>query len=172
MAFPATYITVDEYLNASYSPDCDYVDGTIEERSLGERPHSSVQGALIFLLYRFRELHGIRIYPEQRVQTQLRRFRIPDVCVTLGKSEEFVFRFPPFLCIEILSSEDRLNRIEKRAQEYVEMGVSNVWIIDPVAHRAWTLSASGLSEVVSGVLTTPDPLLAVTLTELWELAED
>jgi hypothetical protein len=29
-------IPVSEYLKTSYSPDCDYVDGEVQERNLGE----------------------------------------------------------------------------------------------------------------------------------------
>ena len=31
---------MEEYLATSYRPDCDYVDGEIEERNLGEKEHS------------------------------------------------------------------------------------------------------------------------------------
>ncbi len=34
-------IPVSEYLRTSYSPDCDYVDGEVQERNLGE--HRSQQ---------------------------------------------------------------------------------------------------------------------------------
>jgi len=35
-----TLVSVDEYLHTSYDPDCDYVDGAIVERNVGERDHS------------------------------------------------------------------------------------------------------------------------------------
>ena len=42
-------VPVEEYLRTSYDPDCDYVDGEVVERNLGERDHSSAQ-QLIFSL--------------------------------------------------------------------------------------------------------------------------
>ncbi|HWZ34412.1 MAG TPA: hypothetical protein VNX18_23900 [Bryobacteraceae bacterium] len=33
-------ISVAEYLATSYRPDCDYIDGHIEERNLGEWDHA------------------------------------------------------------------------------------------------------------------------------------
>jgi hypothetical protein len=36
----ATLVSVQEYLATSFRPDRDYVDGEIQERNLGERPHS------------------------------------------------------------------------------------------------------------------------------------
>src|SRR5271154_214761 len=33
-------VSVAEYLATSYRPDCDYVDGVVEGRSLGEKEHA------------------------------------------------------------------------------------------------------------------------------------
>ena len=41
-----TLVSVEEYLNTSYSPDCDYVDGEVLERNWGEWNHSELQLAL------------------------------------------------------------------------------------------------------------------------------
>jgi hypothetical protein len=43
----AILISVGEYLKNSYRPDCDFVDGRIEERNLGEHDHAALQAALI-----------------------------------------------------------------------------------------------------------------------------
>jgi len=43
MMATGTLVSVEEYLNTSYSPDCDYVDGEVLERNLGEREHSELQ---------------------------------------------------------------------------------------------------------------------------------
>jgi hypothetical protein len=40
MATASTLISIEEYLRTSYHPDCDYVDGEIQERNLGEREHA------------------------------------------------------------------------------------------------------------------------------------
>ncbi len=37
------FVSVEEYLRTSYGPDCEYVDGRIEERNLGELEHSILQ---------------------------------------------------------------------------------------------------------------------------------
>src|SRR5579863_3232843 len=98
-----TLISVEEYLATSYRPDCDYVDGEVVERNLGEWDHSSLQGAiLVYLSNRYRK-DGFIAVPEQRVQVKPTRFRIPDVCVVLAEPGEQILRKPPFLCIEVLS---------------------------------------------------------------------
>jgi hypothetical protein len=42
----ATRVSVQEYLAASFDPDRDYVDGELQERNLGEQPHSLTQTSL------------------------------------------------------------------------------------------------------------------------------
>jgi hypothetical protein len=43
-------ISVEEYLNTTYRPDVDYVDGEIEERNLGEFDHADLQFGIANLL--------------------------------------------------------------------------------------------------------------------------
>ena len=38
-----TLISVEEYLNTSYDPDMEYVDGVLVERNVGDWLHSLVQ---------------------------------------------------------------------------------------------------------------------------------
>ncbi|MGI8990859.1 MAG: Uma2 family endonuclease [Bryobacteraceae bacterium] len=167
-----TAVSIEEYLTTAYSPDCDFVDDHIEERNLGERPHSGLQGEFVTYLNSRRKRWGIRIWPEQRVQTKATRFRVPDVCVTLGKPDELIFRTAPFLCIEILSSEDRMARVEKRRQEYLDMGVQFVWLVNPFNHDAWIYSAAGKQPVLDGILRTAAPDILVPLNELFAAAEE
>ncbi|PWU00781.1 MAG: hypothetical protein C5B51_24370 [Terriglobia bacterium] len=35
-----TLVSVEEYLHTDYEPDCDYLDGVIEERNAGEKDHA------------------------------------------------------------------------------------------------------------------------------------
>src|SRR5258707_1437564 len=95
-----TLISVEEYLATSYSPDCDYVDGEVLERNLGEWDHSSLQSAILLYLGTRQKAWGIRVVVEQRVQVSRTRFRIPDVCVVVGEPGEQILTKPPFLWIE------------------------------------------------------------------------
>ena len=47
----ATLVSVQEYLAASFRPDRDYVDGELQERNLGEQPHSLMQTSLAAFLF-------------------------------------------------------------------------------------------------------------------------
>jgi Uma2 family endonuclease len=165
-----TLISVEEYLKTSYRPDCDYVDGEVRERIVGEYDHARLHKVLVFYLAQREKEWGIEVVPEQRVQVGPGRFRVPDLCVVLDSApREQVFTKPPFLCIEILSPEDRLSRVEERVDDYLAMGVPYVWVLDPVTKRAWEITpAHGWREVKSGVLRTENPALEVPLVEIFE----
>src|SRR5580700_274643 len=141
-------ISVEEYLATSYRPDCDYVDGQVEERNLGEFDHSRLQTAVAAYFWARRKQWGINVIVEQRVQVRPDRFRIPDVCVILGEPSEQIFTKPPFLCIEIVSPEDRMSRVKARIDDYLTMGVSFVWLLDPASRSAYVFTAAeGLREI-------------------------
>src|SRR5256885_9307685 len=108
----STIVSVEDYLSTAYDPDCDYVDGEVIERNMGESDHSGMQGAISAWLYSQRRRAGIHMFPELRVQVGPRRYRIPDIAVTTRKVPRGVLREPPFLCVEILSPEDRMSRVE------------------------------------------------------------
>ena len=163
-----TLISVEEYLRTSYSPDCDYVDGEVVERNLGEYDHSKTQKKVILYLGKRESEWGIVVVPEQRVQVKPTRFRVPDVCIVLGEPSDQIFVRPPFVCIEILSPDDRLSRMQEKVDDYLRMGVAYVWVLDPATKRAWTVTpADGWREVKSGILKTENPALEVPLAEIF-----
>ena len=49
-ALPKTFVSLEEYLSTGYQPDCEYNEGVVEERNLGELDHSYLQGLLTALL--------------------------------------------------------------------------------------------------------------------------
>jgi len=146
-------ISVEEYLRTSYRPDCDYVDGVVVERNLGEFEHSSTQREILFFLGEHYPQLRKRLLPEQRVQVKSTRFRIPDVCVLAeGAPRQKIISVPPVLCIEILSPEDTMARIMERVKDYFAMGVPICWIVDPIGRKGWTATPGRLDEATDGVL--------------------
>src|SRR5713101_8994711 len=103
---------VDEYLRTSFDgADCEYLDGEVVERNMGELPHGDVQGTLVVLLRQLRRRLGIRVVPEIRIQISPTRFRVADLAVwrddDIGSGIPTV---PPFLAIEILSQGRQIGR--------------------------------------------------------------
>src|SRR5882762_3278146 len=138
-------ISVEEYLNTNYRPDCDYVDGRVVERNLGELDHSDLQTEIAFFFRLLGKQQSIHAFVEQRVQVSPTRFRIPDVCVTVGpKPTEQIFRTPPFLAIEILSRKDRKQKVLERVADYLAFGVRYIWVIDPRSKEGWVHTTAGV----------------------------
>ncbi len=160
--------TVREYLRTSWSPDREFVDGHIEERNLGEKEHSIIQGYLTFLFNLKRQEWEVRVFPELRTQTQARRFRVPDVLVVRAgeKFDRYVTQ-PPLIAIEILSPEDTLTAMRAKAAEYLQFGIENIWIIDPEPRIAYRYAEAALEEVRSGELTVPGTPIRVVLSEMF-----
>ncbi len=159
-------ISVEEYLTSIYKPDCDYVDGEVLERNMGEMDHGRVQMAVGAYFFARRKEWNITVVPEVRVQVKPKRFRIPDLCVLLGDTDEQILTKPPFLCIEILSPEDRWVRVMERINDFLAMGVRYVWVIDAQTRQAYVATpAEGLREVKDGILRTENPAFHVPLSE-------
>jgi Uma2 family endonuclease len=167
-----TLISVEEYLSTAYDPDCDYVDGELLERNMGEADHAGLQGIIFALLYNQRREHGIHVFPELRVQVAATRYRIPDITVTTRKVNGRILREPPLLCIEILSPEDRFSRMEVKIDDYLAFGVEHIWVIDPLKKKAWAYTREGKRESTE-MLITSDPRLTLSLRDVFEaLNED
>ena len=98
---------MEEYLSADYEVDCDYVDGEVLERNTGDRDHSWLQGVLTAYFFNRRKEWNILVLPEIRIRVSATRYRIPDIAVLLGDTDEKTLTKPPFLCIEVLSPDDR-----------------------------------------------------------------
>jgi Uma2 family endonuclease len=147
------FVPVEEYLNTTYRPDVDYVDGEIEERNLGEFDHGDLQTAISTALRLHQRDWGVRVVVETRTRVSATRYRIPDVCVLSGALErERIITHPPLLCVEVLSPRDTLKNMRKRIQDFIDMGVRTVWIFDPTTRTAHVCTASAMTEHTSGIL--------------------
>jgi Uma2 family endonuclease len=166
-----TLVSLDEYLSTAYEPDCEYLDGELIERNMGEFDHSAMQAIILQLLFAQRREAGVYVFPELRVQVSPTRYRVPDITVTTQKGKGKILREPPFLCVEILSPEDRAGRMELKIDDYLAFGVKHIWMIDPRREKAWSYSSEGKRES-SSVLSTFDPRLTLALDEVFTALAD
>jgi len=163
------FVPVEEYLSTGYDPDCEYDDGVVVERNLGEFEHSFLQTLLATLFTNNMDSWGVFGLTEQRVQIKPRRFLVPDVCVLrVGSPREKVLTRPPLIVLEIMSPEDTVRRASVKAIEYLDFGVEYVWIVDPSARVAYSGTLTGLELVPSGVLSVPETPILVRIGELFE----
>jgi len=126
-------MTVQEYLATSFEDaDCEFIDGLIEETTVGEIDHAHVQGSILFWFAERRKQFGIHPLLGVRTRVSPTRFRVPDITIVRGgKPVGRIITEPPLLVIEILSTDDRASRMEAKIDDYLNFGVQYVWVIDP-----------------------------------------
>lgn len=162
-----TLISEEEYRRSSYDPDCEYADGVVIERNLGEQDHSWLQGVLFAWFFVRRKAWGIQVFPELRHRIREGRYLIPDICVIHGpRPSEKVFDKPPLIWIEILSPEDRPIRVNEKVRELREFGAENIWVIDPETLEAEIHTQQGSRKIEDGVLRVPGTPIEVPLQAL------
>ena len=106
---------------------------------------------------------------EQTVQVSPTRFRIPDVCALRADApDEEIITHPPFLCVEILSADDSVTSVAERLDDFLRMGVENVWMIDPLLRRGYRYTMDGFLEAKDAVMRTSNPAISMPLTAIFE----
>jgi Uma2 family endonuclease len=163
-----TLIPVSEYLRTTYRPDCDYLEGELRERNVGERPHALMQAILCTIFNANRRAWGVVAAPELRVKVAERRYRIPDVTV-MRRSDppDPVVRVAPLVCVEVVSPSDTLVSLQERVEDYRRMGVEHVWVVDPVGRHAYVASERGFEQPESGEFMVPGTAIRIVLAEVF-----
>ena len=161
----APLISVEEYLNTSYDPDVEYVDGVLVERNAGEWLHSLVQSNI---MYHFtRKYPNIYALPALTSRTGSTRYRLPDISVLLTFPQTEYLLEAAFLAVEILSENDSMTSIIEKLHEYSQKGVANIWLIDPRLEKMFTFRSPNLREVEE-IIATDDPRLELTRAEVFQ----
>jgi len=164
MATAPPLLSIDEYLHTSYKPDVHFVDGETEDRNVGERTHSFIQGFIFHLFTLNADTWAMDAVIEQRIRINSSRVRVADIAVVRADDPwEEVTATPPLICIEILSPEDRLPRAERVLADYFAMGVLNIWLIDPIRRKAYTYNGSGLHPADPTNLSVPGTPILIDL---------
>ena len=141
----AVLVSPEEYLQSDFEPDAEFVDGFIEERPMGEYNHSSWQDALLAWFRQHAREWNIRVRPELRLRVSPTRFRVPDVAILdRNQPTEPVLTTAPLAVIEILSPEDRLQRVLVKLEDYQRMGVSAILVVDPETGRFYRYNHGSL----------------------------
>jgi Uma2 family endonuclease len=173
-AIPAheRFIPEEEYLRTSYRPDCDYVDGRVEERNVGEYEHGRVQFGLIRIFGVNEKEWGIVTVPECRLQVAPNRYRVPDVMVLRREQKvSRIVREAPLLCIEVLSPEDTWTKMRARLNDYLAMGVTHVWCFEPEAREARRYTPDGFEVAREAELTVNGTPIRVNVAEVFSVLD-
>ena len=77
------------------------------------------------------------------------------------------------LCIEILSKDDTLGELQLRVNDYANLGVEHIWIVDPWKRLAYIASTRGFIQPEGNTLQIPGTSIAIELHTLFaELDEN
>jgi Uma2 family endonuclease len=165
-----TLISVEEYLNTSARPDCEYVRGVIKERAVGELDHASWQKALIRWFIEHESAWGVRVYPELRVQVATENYRVPDVTVLSGSApRQQVVLQPPLAVFEILSPGDSMTEMLDRLADYQQMGIPAIWLIEPKKPSCYLYSSGQLTPAT--IFELPGTAFTVAMSEIAALVD-
>ena len=163
-------ITLEQYLHTAYHPDCDFVDGHLEERTMGGTRHARLQMQLGHWFILHEREWNVCVMSELRTRVSPTRVRLPDVTVAnydAALKEEDVRTTPPLIAIEILSPDDRINRVVVRLKDFLNMGIPHVWLLDPVEQVAFIYTHAGLKLVEEAIIAVPESPVFLDLTRLF-----
>ena len=74
----------------------------------------------------------------------------------------------PLLCIDIIGDE-RFSEVQKRCEDYIAEGVTQVWLLDPIFKRAYTVTKTeGLREFKGETLQIANPPLEMDLRRIFD----
>jgi Uma2 family endonuclease len=167
MSVPAA--TEYEYLHSAYEPNCEFVDGEVIERNVGEYPHSRLQGLLYVYFRRRRKRWGITPIIGQRIKVRPTKYLIPDICVIHGpEPTQQILTEPPLIWIEVLSSEDRPIRVQRKVRGVLEFGSQYVWVIDPDTLESYVATKQAQYDLADGVFRIEPLGIEVPLSQLEE----
>ena len=150
----AVLVPVSEYLEQTYDPDCEYIEGILQERNVGEISHSDAQSAInAYVRY---QVQGFWSGVEVRVQIKANRFRVPDVTIVRGgKPTGRIITAPPEVVVEVLSPNDLMADLLDKIDDYLAFGIPCIWVIRPETRRAWIHTVDGAREAKDGFLRNP-----------------
>lgn len=160
-------ISEQEYLHTSFPGlDREYRHGALLERSLPDYLHARTQIRIGAYFLALEATLRTYVCSEVRLRVGQGLFRIPDIAVFHPEQPALAIPdTPPFIIVEILSPDDRMNDVRTKLEEYKTWGVPHVWLVDPHGKRMYTCD-QGLAEVPS--LQIPELGVDLTSSTLFE----
>jgi len=169
-------IPVELYLRCSdYEPDAEFVDGFVEERPMGEFGHSSWQYAIQSWFGSYAKDWNIRVRCELRVQVTATRYRVPDVVVwDKSLSVKRILIHTPVAVFEVLSPEDRMERMKVKLDDYQRMGIPTIVVIDPDTEPAtlWRYVDGTLKTITEPAMDLPGSACSIDWRRVREFLDD
>ena len=168
MAISTTYLTLNEFFELP-ERDCplELVDGQAIPKMSPKSFHSAVQAALITLLQSWCQGKG-RIYPEWAIKLKRNKVDwvpVPDLTyISYNRlSADWMLDeacpVAPELAIEIISPGQSFGDLAEKAIDYLQAGVSRVWLIDTHAKSITIFYPDTVPKIIKGTTAIADDLL-------------
>ena len=125
-----TSVSSDDHLRASFQPVVEYIDGEWKERAMVASAHGLIRSLLSAWFFSHEDEWKVRAGVEIPTQVSPTRVRLPEGVVDRAYKWPQVLTEPPLIVIEVLSPTTP-TRNQKLATDYQNMGVPNIWSIDP-----------------------------------------
>jgi len=158
-------ISLEEYLDTSYDPDVEFVDGTLVERNIGDWLHSLVQSNILFFLRQ--KYPHLKVVPELRSRVTTTRYRLPDVCVLRTAPKTKYLLDSAYLVIEVLSEGDVMSAVMEKLKEDAAKGVENIWLVDPRLQVISSYCPPALIELEAELIATADGSVELSRAEVF-----
>ena len=167
MAISSTYLTVQEFFELpERDRPLELVDGQAIPKMSPKSFHSAVQAALITLLQSWGQGKG-RVYPEWAIKLKRKQadwVPVPDLTYIsferLGADWMLDEACPiaPELAIEIISPGQSFGDLAEKATDYLQAGVSRVWLIDTHTQSITIFYPDTVPKIIKGTTVIADDL--------------
>ena len=89
------------------------------------------------------------------------------ILAALTDLDDQIIRTPPLICIEILSSEDRMTRVQDCLNDYAIMGVQSMWVVDPRRGTAFSTGPDAILHEQKSLLSVPGTSIQITVPRIF-----
>jgi Uma2 family endonuclease len=125
-------ISIKQYLNTSYRPDVEYKDGKLSERPVTFTDHGRLRASISHWFAKHEDDWAIQVALGVRTQVSPSRVRLPDIVVDqIGVWPRDYLVDPPLIVVEVISQNDSYSEVVRLVQDYLQMGIRNIWLVDP-----------------------------------------
>ena len=137
--------TDEELLRLPCEGKAEVIGGKLRVMPPAGLEQEEVGAALVAFLRPYVRQHGLgRVYMSQAgFRMPNGDIRSPDVSfvrtekLPAGRSPKKFGAFPPDLAVEILAPDEKVEDYAAKVQEYLDWGVTLVWVIDPERREVW-----------------------------------
>ena len=169
----ASSLTTENYLDAEYRPDVEYLDGVPKPKTESGFRHGEAECLLGIWFTQYKQDWAIRCALNTRIRINSSRVRLIDVVVVSREvRERKELTVAPLVAIEILDNIDFYTDLKSRAADLQAMGVRNIWLVDPEMrtgevwqHGSWLPKRTGRLQAV-------DSAIYLDLDWLWQRMDE